>query len=303
MRKQLRPAPESRHPSITRLGIIAFLAVSFLFYGIPAVFSITAPEVEALETDFALPSFADNTFVELDRIAFDGDDDEGEVDADLTGAGSAFELKTVSHTVRKGETISDIGSHYGISTSTLLSYNQLGHNTIKVGQLLKIPNRNESVEVPVRVSKEPKREKPSAPRTRRRETAAGRRSVWPLLHGRLTSKFGYRRHPISGRILFHKGIDLAAPKGAAVRAVKAGKVVFSGRRGGYGLVVDVLHKDGAITRYAHNSSLLVKVGSNVKSGASIAKVGSTGHTTGPHVHLEVIRGGERINPLKYLGRS
>jgi murein DD-endopeptidase MepM/ murein hydrolase activator NlpD len=126
-------------------------------------------------------------------------------------------------------------------------------------------------------------------------------SGWPIHSGYISSKFGYRRHPIGGRTRFHTGVDFASKRGTPVLATADGVVVFSGWRSGYGRLVEVRHMDGLVTRYAHNRKNLVKQGQMVKKGQTIAKLGSTGRSTGPHVHFEVRVEGEAVNPLKYVG--
>lgn len=127
---------------------------------------------------------------------------------------------------------------------------------------------------------------------------------WPLrVGGVVTSKFGYRRHPITGRRSMHKGIDIAAKHGTDIVAMADGIVIFSGRKGGYGNIVEVRHANGLETRYAHNHRNLVKEGDMVRKGQVIAKLGSTGRSTGPHIHFEVRRNGEAINPIQYLDLS
>ncbi len=127
---------------------------------------------------------------------------------------------------------------------------------------------------------------------------------WPLgVGGVVTSRFGYRRHPITGRRSMHKGIDIAAKTGTDILAMADGIVIFSGRKGGYGNIVEVRHANGLETRYAHNSRNLVKEGDMVRKGQAIAKLGSTGRSTGPHLHFEVRRNGEAVNPMRYLDLS
>ncbi|NBC14870.1 MAG: peptidoglycan DD-metalloendopeptidase family protein [Gammaproteobacteria bacterium] len=127
---------------------------------------------------------------------------------------------------------------------------------------------------------------------------------WPLrIGGVVTSKFGYRRHPITGRRSMHKGIDIAAKHGTDIVAMADGIVIFSGRKGGYGKIVEVRHANGLETRYAHNHRNLVTEGDMVRKGQVIAKLGSTGRSTGPHIHFEVRRNGEAVNPMQYLDLS
>jgi len=127
---------------------------------------------------------------------------------------------------------------------------------------------------------------------------------WPLLHGGVvTSKFGYRRHPITGRRSLHKGIDIAGKLGSNIVAMADGLVIFSGRKSGYGNIVEIRHANGLETRYGHNQRNLVKEGDLVRKGQVIAKLGSTGRSTGPHVHFEVRRDGEAVDPMRYLDLS
>lgn len=121
------------------------------------------------------------------------------------------------------------------------------------------------------------------------------------LAGRVSSAFGGRRDPVTGARRFHGGVDIAAPAGSPIGAVAAGRVVFAGRQGGYGNTVIVEHADGRQSRYAHAARLLVKEGDAVDSGQTIATVGSTGRSTGPHLHLEVTENGRRVDPLRSLG--
>jgi murein DD-endopeptidase MepM/ murein hydrolase activator NlpD len=125
-------------------------------------------------------------------------------------------------------------------------------------------------------------------------------SGWPVRSGYITSNYGFRIHPVRKVRHFHSGVDLASPRGTPIHAVADGVVVFSGRKSGYGNMVDIRHMDGMVTRYAHNSANLVKEGQMIKQGQKIATVGSTGTATGPHVHFEVIRDGRAVNPMPYL---
>ena len=123
----------------------------------------------------------------------------------------------------------------------------------------------------------------------------------PIGEGWLSSRFGKRNDPFTGKQEFHKGLDFAGKKGSKVVAVGDGVVSWSGRRSGYGNLVEVTHGNGYATRYGHNERNLVKVGETVKKGQEIALMGSTGRSTGPHVHFEVLRNGKAVNPAKYLG--
>ena len=123
----------------------------------------------------------------------------------------------------------------------------------------------------------------------------------PLRDGWISSGYGYRTDPVTGEHAFHEGLDFAGKPGEPVRAVAAGVVTWSGQRWGYGNLVEISHGNGYITRYAHNRANLVAAGETVTKNQSVALVGATGHTTGPHVHFEVVHNGDQIDPARFLG--
>ena len=123
----------------------------------------------------------------------------------------------------------------------------------------------------------------------------------PVSSGYISSYFGERADPFDGREAFHKGVDFAGTLGSDVVAVAAGVVTWSGERSGYGKLIEINHGDGFVTRYAHNERTLVQVGQTVRRGEAVALMGSTGRSTGPHVHFEVLRNGRQVNPLSYVG--
>ncbi len=125
----------------------------------------------------------------------------------------------------------------------------------------------------------------------------------PILKGWLSSYYGMRTHPISGKKEMHKGIDFAGETGGAVIAVAKGVITYAGKRWGFGKIVEIAHGNGYVTRYAHNSRILVSVGDTVEKGFQIAEIGSTGRSTGPHVHFEVMKDGRPINPVKFIQAS
>lgn len=125
-------------------------------------------------------------------------------------------------------------------------------------------------------------------------------SGWPTLGGWISSGFGTRNDPFTGRRAFHSGIDFAGRWGADVQAVAAGLIADVGYRPGYGLLVEVNHGNGYVTRYGHNSRVLVKLGDTIKKGQRIALMGDTGRATGPHVHFEVLLHGKVVNPERYI---
>ena len=122
----------------------------------------------------------------------------------------------------------------------------------------------------------------------------------PVTVGYISSGFGDRADPFTGRTAFHKGIDFAGSEGVEVVAVAAGVVTWARDRYGYGQMVEVNHGNGYITRYAHNAENLVALGDTVKRGQVIAMVGATGRATGPNLHFEVLHNGQAVDPLAYI---
>ncbi|MEW8973550.1 MAG: peptidoglycan DD-metalloendopeptidase family protein [Tissierellaceae bacterium] len=119
-------------------------------------------------------------------------------------------------------------------------------------------------------------------------------------YGRITSRFGSRRDPIRKTIRFHQGVDIANSRGTSVKAAANGKVIFSGYQGSYGKTIIIDHGYGYKTLYGHNSSLLVNVGDYVKKGQAISKMGSSGRSTGSHLHFEVHKNDKPIDPFSVL---
>lgn len=128
------------------------------------------------------------------------------------------------------------------------------------------------------------------------QTPAG----WPVKGGWVSSNFGSRMHPMTGKKQFHRGVDIPGKEGAAVLAVADGVVIRSAKKSNYGWLVEIDHGDGVTTLYSHNRKNLVSVGETVAKGQAIAEIGSTGRSTGPHVHFEVAKNKRTINPVRYL---
>jgi murein DD-endopeptidase MepM/ murein hydrolase activator NlpD len=124
-------------------------------------------------------------------------------------------------------------------------------------------------------------------------------SIWPV-KGFIASGFGPRTNPIGGGPEFHPGIDISAPYGSPVEAPADGLVIFTGWKDGYGKCIEISHGNGYTTRYGHLSKILVKQGQHVKRWQKIGLVGSTGYSTGPHLHYEVRRNDHPLNPKKFL---
>ena len=125
----------------------------------------------------------------------------------------------------------------------------------------------------------------------------------PVQDGFISSYFGRRADPFTGYSAVHKGLDFAAPEGTKVSAVAAGLVTFAGDRTGFGVMVEINHGNGLATRYCHNEKLLVKQGDMVRKGQEVALMGSTGRSTGPHLHFEVLKNGAQVDPLRFIGED
>ncbi len=124
----------------------------------------------------------------------------------------------------------------------------------------------------------------------------------PVESGYMSSRYGTRPDPFTGRTAFHAGIDFAGAPGTRVLVVADGVVSFAGRDRHYGKLVEITHGNGYLTRYAHNSTLLVKPGQTVRRGDALALMGSTGRSTGTHLHFEVLRDGRHVNPMSFVRR-
>ncbi|KMQ73688.1 Peptidase family M23 [Marinobacter subterrani] len=125
----------------------------------------------------------------------------------------------------------------------------------------------------------------------------------PITWGWLSSHYGYRSDPFTGKRTWHDGVDLAGKDGSDIIAVAGGVVTYAGDRYGYGNLVEIDHGDGLVSRYGHCKKVKVKVGDVVQKGQVVALMGSTGRSTGPHVHFEVIQNGKSQNPEKYIKRA
>ena len=128
-------------------------------------------------------------------------------------------------------------------------------------------------------------------------------SNFPIKAGRISSRYGMRKDPFTGKRKMHHGIDIAARSGTKIYPVGEGKVIFSGRKSGYGRLIEIEHSDTVVSRYSHLKKSLVKKGQMVKTTDVIAQVGSSGRSTGPHLHLEIAFNGETSNPREFLSRE
>lgn len=198
------------------------------------------------------------------------------------------------HVVAKGETLWRISRRYGTSVGELLAWNGISKpEDLRAGARLKVPKASKQSFVRQPPSGSTDKEASKPPRETVRSGGRRYRFGWPV-QGPITSRFGRRRGQP------HDGIDIGAVEGSKVLAVDNGEVVFAGPHGGYGNLVLVRHSDGLVTVYAHNQRNLVRKGQQVIAGQVIARVGSTGRATGPHLHFEVRRGVKPTNPLGFL---
>lgn len=270
----------------------------------------------------------------LDPFSVDAAVDEGfhldgpEVELDI----SRFQALTFQeHTVAPGETISGIASRYGITMDTLVSFNQINDSRrVQVGTEFQIPSRsglrhivrsgeslgsiagsygvevaavldaNDLATDTVVVGQEL-----FIPEARMRNTELrlilGELFILPTT-GRLSSGFGYRPDPFTGRRSFHNGVDWAAPRGTAIMASMAGRVVELGVHSIYGNYVVVQHPEGFQSLYAHLDRILVSRGQTVDQRQQIATMGSTGRSTGNHLHFSLFRNGQAVDPLRHVHR-
>lgn len=185
------------------------------------------------------------------------------------------------HVVVKGDTLWEIASRYQVSVEDLVRENNIRRpEALQIGQRIVIPGSSTAGRLW---------------RSSVMETSRFRmgKYIWPTM-GTITCPFGWRKHS------FHHGIDIAVPLNTPIRAAASGVVVFAGYKSVYGRTVMIEHGNGQITLYGHINKILVHEGQHVCRGQVIAKSGSTGRSTGPHVHFEVRNGDKAVNPLKYL---
>lgn len=145
--------------------------------------------------------------------------------------------------------------------------------------------------------------KPDEVKTEKTQTTGLSKKISLPVNGVISSKFGLRVDPIDGKLRHHKGIDIAVPEGTEIKPVMRGKVIYSGYKSGYGNCIIVEHEGGIQTVYAHNSKNLVSIGDGVDENTVIALSGSSGRTTGPHLHFEVRKSGKPVNPLAIINIS
>ena len=196
--------------------------------------------------------------------------------------------------VKSGQIVGGLAKQYGIFAEAIVSANKMAEGAaLTQGNEIFLPGAK------VRVSSESSGTKRTVAGNVKEKVTAKRGFGWPVV-GKISSSYGWRRDPVRGGKDFHTGLDIRAPKGRPIVAAAAGRVVHSGWMGGYGRTIVISHPGGATTLYGHASKLLVGVGANVKRGQRIALVGSTGRSTGNHLHFEIRQRGTPMNPLKFI---
>ncbi|GHT66499.1 hypothetical protein FACS1894110_10280 [Spirochaetia bacterium] len=187
----------------------------------------------------------------------------------------------IPYTVKNGDTLSKISAAMGVPLEAILDANDIQSNSIGAGTVLFIPG--------ARMKQEDLK------------LVLGELFIYPI-KGRLTSPFGWRDDPISGVRRHHAAMDLAAAMGTPVKAAMDGKVAAVGFNATYGNYIILSHANGFQTMYAHLSLTSVKQGANILQGSKLGEVGSTGYSTGPHLHFAVYKNGRAVNPLEYLNQ-
>ncbi len=238
-------------------------------------------------------------------------------------------VKYSVYEVKKGDTLSEVASQYDLTLDTLISMNGFtSAKSLRPGQLIKIPSESGIIYTPKAASTvqeiatmyniNPDRVidangllsnaiasgKPlflpdvKLPSATLREIT-GNLFLWPV-HGRLTSWFGWRKDPFTGKRSYHNALDIAAPYGTTITAPMPGRVIEAGYSPTLGKYVMMSHSGGWKTLYGHMSEVLVAEGQYLAQGKAIGRIGTTGYSTGPHCHFEVIKNGSLVNPLNYL---
>lgn len=202
--------------------------------------------------------------------------------------------------VAKGDTLDKLAKKYDISAKAIALANNIDAKGkgLTVGQEIFLPGASNSV-LAYRNSGSNGGLSQKAPTVAKASPNSTGRFIWPV-RGRINSPFGWRIHPVLKKRWFHTGIDIKGNTGTPIAAARDGQVIFAGWMNGYGRTVIIRHDSKYTTLYAHASSILVKKGQKVKQGQTIAKVGTSGRTTGPHLHFEVRINDKPTDPMSYL---
>ena len=187
----------------------------------------------------------------------------------------------IAYKVKRGDNLSRISKKYKISIKKIRNTNKMNSYILHQGQTIFLPNAK-----PLPIIRYKYRNQ----------------FLWPV-KGKITSRYGWRKHPVLRHKHFHQGIDIGAKQGTRIKAVAKGVVIYASKSGGYGRLVILRHKQNYLSAYAHCSKLYVRKGKTVKRGQVIAKVGSSGLATGSHLHFEVKRYQKNVNPILALRKK
>lgn len=189
----------------------------------------------------------------------------------------------IFYKVKSGDSLFKIAQKYKVKSSDITKYNKLSSNNLRIGQNLYLHN-------------------PTVSSTGTASSGGSSNSFrMPVAYKGVTSPYGRRMHPVLKRYIYHKGVDLRAHY-TNLYASRNGRVSYAGWMSGYGKIIIIKHSSGYETRYAHLNNIYVKVGQNVSEGALIGKTGMTGRVTGPHLHYEIRRNNNPLDPMKHLAR-
>lgn len=200
--------------------------------------------------------------------------------------------------VPKGATLDSLAKKYDVPVKAVMLANKMTDKKITVGKQLFLPGASKSV-VEYRSASVGGGITAKSPAVAKAAPQSTGRFIWPV-RGKINSPFGWRHHPVLKKRWFHTGVDIKGNSGTPIHAARSGQVIFSGWMNGYGKTVIIRHDSTYTTLYAHCSRVLVSKGQKVQQGQSIAHVGSTGRTTGPHLHFEVRINDKPTNPMSYL---
>ncbi len=205
----------------------------------------------------------------------------------------------ISYKIKKGDTLWAVSRKYKITTRDILAVNDVKKKFLRIGDEIFLPDAEE---ISRQRNSRTDRKYIAKKKNLHKKNVSSRKSlafVWPL-RGKITSGFGTRKDPFSGKQSFHCGIDISANSGTRIRAAENGRVIFSGWKSGYGKVVILRHEGGYISVYAHNSKNKVSKNDRINKGQLIAYSGMTGAVTGAHLHFEIRKYLTPLNPLRIL---
>lgn len=227
----------------------------------------------------------------------------------------------IKYKVLKGDSLFKIARKFKVKEEIIKEYSGLNNSTIRPGQELFIKDPDLKFATPVVASKptissvikkpitsiknattsikNSTTKKPTTTIPTKTTTSSSGGFVMPVKYAGVASSFGVRLHPILKRYISHNGVDLKA-RYVTLKAAKAGTVIYTGYQSGYGKIIKISHSDGFETRYAHLDQISVNTGDKVTTGQVIGKTGNTGRSTGPHLHLEMLKNGKFVNPMSYI---